>query len=63
VHWYGDVVAGGLVWAAAVARLHANEQFLAAMDAARSDVEHMRRQGSPPQAECAVDAGALVIAI
>jgi len=58
-HWYSDVVAGRLVGAAAVAKLHADEQFREAMDAARADVERMRREGKPPQGDCAVEAKAL----
>lgn len=58
-HWYSDVVAGRLVGAAAVARLHADEEFRKAMDAARADVERMRNAGKPPQTDCAFEAGAL----
>lgn len=58
-HWYSDVVAGRLVGAAAVARLHANTQFLEAMDAAREDIERMRREGKIPQTDCAAEAEAL----
>jgi acid phosphatase (class A) len=59
VHWYTDVVAGRLVGAAAVAKLHANEQFRQAMDAARADIERMRREGKKPQGDCAAEAKAL----
>lgn len=59
VHWYSDVVAGRLVGAAAVAKLHANEQFREAMDAARVDIERMRREGKSPQGDCAAEAEAL----
>ena len=54
-HWYTDIVAGRLVGAAAVAKLHANEQFREAMDAARSDIERMRREGAPPHGICNVE--------
>src|SRR5210317_1192508 len=50
-HWYTDVVAGRLVGAAAVAKLHASEQFRQAMDAARADIERMRREGKKPQGD------------
>lgn len=60
-HWYSDVVAGRLVGAAAVARLHADPEFRAAMDAARKDVERMRSAGRPPQRDCSVETGALSI--
>ena len=58
-HWYSDIVAGRLVGAAAVARLHASEQFREAMEAARADIERMRREGKPPQGDCAAEAEAL----
>ncbi|MEJ2136496.1 MAG: phosphatase PAP2 family protein [Desulfofustis sp.] len=58
-HWYSDVVAGRLVGAAAVAKLHASEQFRQAMDAARADIERMRREGKKPQNDCAAEAKAL----
>jgi acid phosphatase (class A) len=58
-HWYTDVVAGRLVGAAAVAKLHASEQFRQAMDASRADIERMRREGKKPQNDCAAEAKAL----
>jgi len=58
-HWYTDVVAGRVVGAAAVAKLHASEQFRQAMDAARADIERMRREGKKPQNDCAAEAKAL----
>jgi acid phosphatase (class A) len=58
-HWYSDVVAGRLVGAAAVAKLHASEQFRQAMDAARADIERMHREGKKPQNDCAAEAKAL----
>ena len=58
-HWYTDVIAGRLVGAAAVAKLHANEQFRQAMDAARADIERMRREGKKPPGDCAAEAKAL----
>lgn len=59
VHWYTDVIAGRLVGAAAVAKLHASEQFREAMDAARKDIERVRREGKSPQVDCAAEAKAL----
>jgi acid phosphatase (class A) len=43
VHWYSDVVAGRVCGAAAVAKLHSSEVFLADMAAARKEVEALRR--------------------
>lgn len=59
VHWYSDVVAGRLVGAAAVAKLHDNKQFLAAMDAARSDIARARAGGLTPTVDCEAEARAL----
>ena len=58
-HWYSDVVAGRLVGSAAVARLHANEQFLEAMQAAQADIERMRSEKKSPQIDCAAEAKTL----
>jgi len=59
VHWYTDVIAGRLVGAAAVAKLHANEQFRKAVDAARADIEGLHREGKKPQGDGAAEAKAL----
>lgn len=59
VHWYSDVVAGRLVGAAAVAKLHESKQFLAAMDAARSDITRARAAGLTPTVDCEAEARAL----
>ncbi|MEW9838628.1 acid phosphatase [Mesorhizobium marinum] len=58
-HWYTDVVAGRLVGSAAVARLHANEAFRSAMDAARADIVHARQANVTPTKDCAVEASSL----
>jgi len=58
-HWYSDVVAGRLVGAAAVAKLHADEAFLAAMEAARKDIDRARRESLAPRRDCAVEAATL----
>jgi acid phosphatase (class A) len=59
VHWYNDVMAGRLVGAAAVARLHAEADFLAAMDAAGDDIVRAREAGLTPTVDCAKEAEAL----
>jgi acid phosphatase (class A) len=59
VHWYSDVVAGRMVGAAAVAKLHQNDQFLAAMDGAREDIARARLAGLAPTGDCAAEASAL----
>ena len=59
VHWYSDVVAGRLVGAAAVAKLHANEEFLTAMDAARADIDRARQEDLSTKQDCAAETAAL----
>ena len=59
VHWGSDVIAGRMVGAAAVARLHTNEEFTAAMVAARKEVASMREKGLPPARDCAQESQAL----
>lgn len=59
VHWRSDVIAGRMVGAAAVARLHNNEEFLAAMAAAREDILAAREQMLAPNRDCSAEAEAL----
>ena len=53
VHWRSDVIAGRMVGAAAVARLHTNEAFLAARSAAQAEITAMRAMNLSPDPECA----------
>jgi acid phosphatase (class A) len=53
VHWYSDVVAGRMVGAGAVATLHANAEFMAAMAAAREDIANARKRGLTAGGDCA----------
>ena len=53
VHWYSDVVAGRMVGAAAVATLHANAEFVAAMVAAREDIASASKSGLTATGDCA----------
>ena len=61
VHWRSDVIAGRMVGAAAVARLHNYDAFLAAMAAAREEIASMREKGLPPARDCDAEARALAI--
>lgn len=45
--------------AAAVAKLHSNDEFLNAMDAARADIDNARKKGLEPTVDCAAEAKAL----
>ena len=59
VHWQSDVMMGRRMGAAAVARLHANPEFLAAMEAARAEIQRTRAKGSRTTTDCAAEAKAL----
>lgn len=59
VHWHSDVVAGRLVGAGAVARLHANPEFVSAMSSARAELDRMRNVGGTPAVDCAAEASGL----
>ena len=62
-HWYSDVVAGRMTGAAAVARLHSKEAFLAAMESARDDIARARKAGLQPTVDCEAEAKALAISV
>ena len=57
VHWLSDTEEGGVVAAAAVARLHAEPAFRADLDAARAEVEALR--ASLPRPDCTKEQAAL----
>jgi len=59
VHWRSDVEEGRVVAAAVVARLNADPQFRADLDAARAELAALRQQGSAPDGDCAAEAAAL----
>ncbi len=59
VHWQSDVEAGRVMAAATVARLHANADFMAQLQAARAEVEAAKAKGTPPERDCAVEAAGL----
>jgi acid phosphatase (class A) len=59
-HWYSDVVAGRVMGAATVARLHADPVFRADLEAAKAEFASLSRRGLKPQRDCAGEAAALV---
>jgi acid phosphatase (class A) len=59
VHWQSDVEEGRMVAAAVLAKLHADPQFRADLDAARAEVAALRKAGAPPEGDCAAEAAAL----
>jgi len=43
VHWHSDIVAGRMMGAVAVASLHANEQFLIDLAAAKEEIKRLKK--------------------
>jgi acid phosphatase (class A) len=58
-HWYSDVVAGRVMGAGTVARLHADPVFRADLEAAKAEFAALSRRGLHPQRDCAAEAAAL----
>ena len=61
VHYQSDVTAGRTVGSALVARLHANEEFRADLEAAREEVAKLSAEGLPPERDCEAEAAALAV--
>lgn len=59
VHWHSDIVAGRLVGAAVVARLHADPTFLADLEAAKAEFASVRKKGLKPTRDCQKEVEAL----
>ncbi len=59
VHWHSDVVQGRFMGAAVVARLHADPQFCADLQAARADYAKVLEKGLSPTRDCRAEAQAL----
>jgi len=59
VHWRSDVVAGRLVGAAAVARLHADAAFREELEAAKAEYRAARATGLEPARSCQTEPDAL----
>jgi acid phosphatase (class A) len=60
VHWLSDTEEGSVMGAAAVARLHAEPEFRADLEAARAEIAAARAAGKTPTRDCAAEAAALV---
>ena len=58
-HWASDVVWGGFMGAATVARLHANPTFLADLETAKAEYAALRAKAAPLTCDCAAEAAAL----
>lgn len=61
VHWQSDVMAGYVVGAAVVARLHADPEFRADLEAAKAELAAVRAKGLKPARNCEAEAGALAL--
>jgi acid phosphatase (class A) len=59
VHWYSDVVAGRIMGAATVARLHADPGFQADLKNAKLEFAVLRSKGVKPARDCQAEADAL----
>ncbi len=60
-HWHSDVVAGRVIAAGTVARLHADPAFLADLASARAELESVRKRGLKPSRDCNAEAAALAV--
>jgi acid phosphatase (class A) len=49
VHWHSDIVAGRMMGTATVARLHADEQFLIDLEAAKNEIGELVRKAEPSE--------------
>ena len=61
VHWYSDVAEGRFMGASAVAKLHADPQFMSDLAAAKKEVEALRAKGVKPNSDCTFESDALAI--
>lgn len=59
VHWYSDVVAGRMMGAATVARLHADPGFQNDLKKAKSEFAALSSKGIKPARDCQAEADAL----
>lgn len=61
VHWQSDVVAGRMVGAAVMPRLHQDDEFLADLAAAKAEAARARTRGPPADHDCSAEASALQV--
>ncbi|MGD9950314.1 MAG: phosphatase PAP2 family protein [Desulfobulbus sp.] len=60
-HWQSDVIEGRFVGAAAVARLHSDPEFRAAIVAAKAELAAVRSKGLKPLRDCEAEVKALAM--
>lgn len=61
VHWHSDVVEARNVAASVVARLHANPAFRSDLEAAKTELDAVRRMAQKPNRDCTAEAAALAV--
>lgn len=61
--WYSDMVAGRVLGAALVARLHAESEFLKHLSAAKEELADIRARGLSPERDCEAEAAALTFSL
>jgi acid phosphatase (class A) len=59
VHWQNDVIAGRVMGAGVVARLHADPTFRADLEAAKVELAAVRAKGLKPQRDCTAETAAM----
>lgn len=59
VHWQSDVMMGRIMGAAAVATLHTNSEFRAAIEASKDELKVVRAKGLKPTRDCQLESDAL----
>lgn len=62
VHWQSDVDEGRILAAATVAKLHAEAEFRADLEAAKTEIAAVRARGLPPTRDCAAEAAEMATA-
>lgn len=63
LRWYSDMIAGRVLGAAVVARLHSESEFLADLDAAKDELAAIRAKGLQSERDCLAEAAALTISL
>jgi len=61
--WYSDMVAGRILGAALVARLHTEPEFLKNLSAAKNELAALRAKGLQPERDCEAEAAALAFSL
>lgn len=63
VHWYSDLLAGRLMGASTITKLHVDPHFMADLKSAKKELEELRVKGAQPNSDCMFENDALGIKI